>query len=189
MREEPFDRQVECAGKMVSTYSTRHLVLITLLSWVSQIGFDLFQGAGVFAKLWLEARAVFLPPEQMFKLIPVGYLSFLISSSLLVWLMVRLGISGWKPGALFGLKLSGFLSSSWVLGVASVFPVKVVVLIVWLFVGLAQLSIAAAVIGSGLQSEHLGRLTAKVGVFLLVSALAAVILQNLGMAPAMKYVK
>jgi hypothetical protein len=103
--------------------------------------------------------------------------------------MVGLGISGWKQGTLFGLKIGGFLSCAMVLGMASVFPVKAVLLAVWLFVGLAQHSIAALVIGSGLGGAHLGRLAIKVIVLVLVSAIVVIVMQNLGMAPAMEYVK
>lgn len=180
---------LESTGNVNTNFSARQLIIITLLSLLSQIGFDLFQNAGLFAKLWLESSAVFLPPEKMFKLIPLGYLSFLISSSMLVWLMVGLGISGWRNGALFGLKIGSFLSFAMVLGMASVFPVKSVLLAAWLFGGIGQNSIAALVIGSGLGGAHLGRLAIKVIVLVLVSAIVVIVMQNLGMAPAMKYVK
>lgn len=141
----------ESTGNVITNFSIRQLIIVTLLSWLSQIGFDLFQGAGLFARLWLESRGAFLPPEKMFQLIPLGYLSFLISSSMLVWLMVGLGISGWRNGALFGLKIGSFLSFAMVLGMASAFPIKAVLLAAWLFGGIVQNSIAAMVIGSGLS--------------------------------------
>jgi len=181
---------LESTGNVNTNFSIRQLIIVTLLSWLSQIGFDLFQNAGLFAKLWLESSAVFLPPEKMFKLIPLGYLSFLISSSMLVWLMVGLGISGWRNGALFGLKIGSFLSFAMVLGMASVFPVKSVLLAAWLFGGIGQNSIAALVIGSGLKrNARLGRLTIKVITFVIISAIVVIIMQNLGMSPAMEYVK
>ena len=179
----------ESTGKVITPVSIRRLIIITLLSCLSQIGIDLFLGGGLFSKLWLESNGLFLPPEKMLKLIPLGYLSFLISSSLLVWLMVGLAISGWKQGTLFGLKIGGIISSAGALGIASVFPVKPVHVIVLLFVGIIQNSIAAMVIGSGLGGARLGRLFVKVIVLVLISAILVLIMQILGMATAMNYSK
>jgi hypothetical protein len=169
--------------------SLRRLILITLLSWFSQIIFDFFQHAGLFARLWIESRAAFLPPEELFKRIPLGYLSFLITSSMLVWLMVRLGISGWKQGALFGLKLGAFLSCSFVVGMASGFPIKPALLIAILFGGWAQAAIAAGVIGSGVGGARLGRLLLKLVAFLILVLIAYFLLQSLGLAPPMQQAK
>jgi hypothetical protein len=166
--------------------SVRRLITITLLSWLSQIIFDFFQHAGLFAKLWIESRAAFLPPEELFKRIPLGYLSFLITSSMLVWLMVRLGISGWKQGALFGLKLGAFLSCSYVLGAASGFPIKPALLVAILFGSTAQSAITAGVVGSGVSGAHLGRLSLKLVAFLFLVLIAYFLLQSLGLAPPMQ---
>jgi hypothetical protein len=169
--------------------SLRRLIIITLLSWVSQIIFDFFQHAGLFARLWIESRAAFLPPEELFKRIPLGYLSFLIASSMLVWLMVRLGISGWKQGALFGLKLGAFLSCTYVVGMASGFPIKPALLIAILFGSTAQCAIATAVIGSGMSGARLGRLSLKLVAFLILVLIAYFLLQSLGLAPPMQQAK
>lgn len=181
--------KTETSSKITTSLSIRRLIIITLLSWLSQIGFDFFQHAGLFAKLWLESRSAFLPPEQLFKLIPLGYLSFLISSSMLVWLTVRFSISGWKQGALFGLKIGGFLSCSMVLGLASGFPIKPALLTAILFGSTAQYSIAAAVIGSGVSGAHLGRLSLKVIAFLIVVLIAYFTMQSLGLAPPMQHAR
>jgi hypothetical protein len=167
----------------------RRLIAITLLSWFSQIIFDFFQHAGLFARLWIQSRAAFLPPEELFKRIPLGYLSFLITSSMFAWLIVRLGIFGWKHGAVFGLKIGAFLSCSYVAGMASGFPIKPALLIAILFGGTAQAAIAACVIGSGVGGARLGRLSLKLIAFLILVLIAYFLLQSLGLAPPMQRAK
>jgi hypothetical protein len=160
---------------------------ITLLSCLLIVGFDLFQNAGVFARFWLEPGSAFLPPEKLFQRIPLGYLTFLISASMLTWLMSRLKIVGWKQGVLFGFKLGGLLSITWVLGLACVFPIKHSLLLVWFFGGLVQYIAAAAVIGSGLTNNRLGRLSVVVVGLVILLAIATVALQSLGFAPVIQY--
>jgi hypothetical protein len=167
--------------------SMRRGVAVTLLGWLVIVGFDLFQNAGVFAAFWLKPGSAFLPPEKLFQRIPLGYLAFLISAGMFTWLMSRLKIFGWKQGALFGVKLGGLLSINLVLGLASGFPIRNSILLVILFGGLVQYISAAAVIGSGLSSDRLGRLSAKVIGLVMLLVIATVVLQNLGLAPAMQY--
>lgn len=56
------------------------LALITLLSWLSMLGFDFFLNAGLLARLYLEPSPFLLPPAEAFRRIPIGYLSFLLTA-------------------------------------------------------------------------------------------------------------
>ena len=56
--------------------SLRSLILLTLLGWLSMIGFDFFLHAGLLARLYLIPSPFLLPATTTFRLIPVGYLSF-----------------------------------------------------------------------------------------------------------------
>jgi hypothetical protein len=167
--------------------SMRRYVGITLLSWLVIMGFDLVQNAGVFARFWREPGSAFLPPEKLYQRIPLGYLSFLVSATMLTWLISRLTIVGWKQGALFGLKLGGFLSISLVLGLACEFPIKPSLLLAWFFDTWTQSIAAAAVIGGGLSSDRPGRLSLMVVGVVILMAIATIVMQNLGFAPAMQY--
>ncbi len=178
---------IEAVNDATISFSNRKYVGIVLLSWLAVVGFDLFQGAGVLAKLWLESKSVLLPPDKLFQRIPLGYLAFLMTVIMFTWLMVRLKVSGWKQGALFGVQLGGLLSICWVLGIASVFPLKRALLIASFFSGIVQHTIATTVIGCGLGGLHLGRLTAIVIAFVILLVIATVVLQNQGFAPAMQY--
>lgn len=169
--------------------SVPRLIGIVLLGWLAQVGFDLFQHAGIFAQLWLESQSTFLPPTELFRRIPLGYLSFLVSTVFLAWLMLQLKIVGSKAGALFGIKIGSFLSASMVLGMASGFPIKFPLLVAWFFGGIAQYAVVAAVLGSGLGGARLGRLSLKVIGLVIMLFVITIILQTLGIAPAMTQIK
>jgi hypothetical protein len=166
--------------------SPGRLLLSTLLNWLAVLGFDLFQHAGLFPRLWVDSRSAFLPPGQLFKLLPLGYLAFLVSSALLMWLLVRLRISGWKRGAIFPLQIGAFLYGALVLGWASVFPVKPALLVAIFFGGVAQDSIAGAVLGSGLARHILGGLALNVSLFVIPMVALTVLLGPLGLAPPLE---
>jgi hypothetical protein len=66
------------------------------------LGFDFLLHAGLLAGLYLQPSPFLLPPVTALALIPAGYLSFLLLAVLLVWLMRRLKLAGWRAGAIFG---------------------------------------------------------------------------------------
>ncbi|HEX6269908.1 MAG TPA: hypothetical protein VFZ43_06720 [Anaerolineales bacterium] len=167
-----------------TTYSKRSMLLLTLIAWLSMLGFDFFLHAGLLAGLYLQPSPFLLPPLTAFRLIPVGYLSFLILAVLLVWLMIRLKLTGWRAGAIFGLKLGALTWGSFTLGLLSISTASVYLLIGW-FIGQAlEMGIAGAVIGSGLGGMRLRWLFGRVIVFVMLLVIITVILQTLGVAPA-----
>ena len=85
-------------------FGRRRLVLLTFISWLSMLAFDLFLHAGLLAGLYMEPSPFLLPPMEAFRRIPLGYLSFLVLAILLAWFMTGARIRGWKAGLLFGLK-------------------------------------------------------------------------------------
>ena len=76
----------------MKTIPFARLLGIVLLSWFSMLGFDFFLHAGVLAPLYARPSPFLLPPDQAFALIPLGYLSLLVSAAMLVWLVRKLGI-------------------------------------------------------------------------------------------------
>jgi hypothetical protein len=168
--------------KQVFTFRT--YVKLTLLAWSSMIGSDFLLHAGVLARMYLEPTAFLLPPERAFSLIPVGYLSLLCLATLLMWLMARLGIQGWRQGAIFGLQLGAFLLGAFVLGLLSISTATPALLAGWFAGQTAEMSIAGMVAGSGLAGPRLGRLSVKVLAFVIGAFVLTVVLQNVGLAPA-----
>jgi hypothetical protein len=157
---------------------------LTLLAWLSIIGFDFFLHAGVLARLYVEPSPFLLPPERAFVLVPVGYLSFLVITILLIWLMARLGIQGWHQGAVFGLKLGALSWGALTLGLFSISTASPTLLIGWFLGQTVELGIAGVVAGSGFAGARLGRLLLKVLAFVIGVLVITILLQSLGLAPA-----
>ncbi len=158
----------------------RHLVKLGLLALLAVIGFDLFLHAGVLADLYSKPSPFLLPSEEAFRLIPLGYLSFLILIIFLVWLMARLSIVGWRRGLAFGLIIGAVIWGSGTLGLRSISTASPTLLVGWFFGQMVQLGIAGMVLGSGLAAHPLRSLLIKVIVFFVVTAALAVLLQNIG---------
>jgi hypothetical protein len=153
-------------------------IKLTLLAWLSMIGFDFFLHAGVLAPLYAKESAFLLPPERAFALIPVGYLSFLGLAILLTWLMVKLNLQGWRKGAIFGTRL-GFLAwGSLVLGLYSISTASPILLFGWFLGQTVELGFAGAVAGHGFAERKLGRLFLKVFIFVLIAIVAGILWQN-----------
>jgi len=171
-------------GNSEQTLSFSTYVKVTLLAWLSMIGVDFFLHAGVLARLYVEPSPFLLPPDRAFTLIPLGYLSFLGLAILLIWLMARLGIQGWRQGAIFGLQLGALSWGAFILGLLSISTAPPALLAGWFFGQSVELGIAGMVAGSGFAVPQLGRLFLKV-VALVIGAFAlSVVLQNVGLAPA-----
>ncbi len=153
-------------------------IKLTLLAWLSMIGFDFFLHAGILAPLYAKESTFLLPSERAFALIPIGYISFLGLGALLIWLMVKLNIREWRKGALFGFQL-GFLAwGSLILGLYSISTASPVLLWAWFLGQTVELGIAGAVAGYGLAERKLGRLFWIVFIFAIFAIVAGIIWQN-----------
>ena len=174
----PMKNKTESASK--GTRRVVHLTKIGLLALLSVIGFDLFLHAGVLASLYARTSPFLLPQEEAFRLIPLGYLSFLVLIILLVWLMTRLDIVGWRAGLVFGLKIGAIIWGALVLGLLSISTASVSLLVGWFLGQTVELGIAGMVIGSGLSTNRLRSLLVKVVIFFVVMVVLAILLQNIG---------
>jgi len=153
-------------------------IKLTLLAWLSMIGFDFFLHAGILAPLYERESTFLLPPERAFALIPVGYLSFIGIAILMVWLAVKLKIPDWQEGAFLGVKL-GFLAwGSLALGLYSISTAPSAVLWGWFLGQTIELGLAGMVTGHGLANRKLGRLFLIVVVFVIIAIVCGIIWQN-----------
>lgn len=158
--------------------STGFTIKLTLLAWLSMIGFDFFLHAGVLAPLYAVESPFLLPPERAFALIPIGYLSFLGLAILLVWLMIKINIREWKKGALFGVQLGFLVWGSLVLGLYSISTASPLLLLGWFLGQTIELGLAGAVTGHGLATRKLKGLVIKVVLFVILAILAGIVWQN-----------
>lgn len=156
------------------------IVLLTLIAWLSMLGFDFILHAGVLAELYLRPDPFLLPPARAFALIPVGYLSFLVLAAMLAWLMVRLESSGWRRGAVFGLQLGALIWGAFALGLLSISTASPLLLAGWFVGQTLELALAGAVLGAGLAGMRLRPLFLLVLAFVLVAAAVTIALQSFG---------
>ena len=131
----------------ISSPSHRRLVFIGLLSWLSMLGVDFFVHGGLLAKLYAQPSPFLLSPLDAFIRIPLGYLAALLLAALLLWLMLRLGLSGWRQGLSFGLRLGALMGASGMLGLFSISTAELSLVGAWLLSQVLQMGLAGAVTG------------------------------------------
>lgn len=164
--------------------SAGRIALIILLGWLAMIGVDFFLHGGLLAGLYAQPAPFLLPPARAFALIPIGYLSFLLLSGTLVWLMLRLGITSGREGALFGLKVGALVWGALVLGLASISTASPALLAGWFVGQAAELALAGYFVGGALAGVSLRRLFGNVILLVVAMVIATVAMQSLGIAPA-----
>lgn len=161
----------------------RTLVLL-LLSWFAVLGIDFFIHAGLLAGLYLEPSPFLLPPVEAFRRIPIGYLSFLLLCGFLLWLMLRLDVRRIGAGFLYGAVTGAAIGGGMVLGLISISTASPDLLLGWLFGYVVELGAAGAVIGAGLAGIRSRRIVLAVVALDLVLVILTIVMQNLGLAPA-----
>jgi len=162
------------------------LVRITALAWLAIVSLDFFLNAGLLARIYRWDLPGFLSPLKMFQYIPLGYAAFLLWSILLVWLMKRLSIAGLKRGAGFGLTVGILCAAAGFFGQLSIFALPVWMLFTWAVVNTLSFTIGGAVVGAGLASPNLRRLTLRLVALFLVCLVCGIVLQNIGSNPSAK---
>ena len=164
--------------------SLKRIVATMLLGWLAMISFDFLLHGGLLARLYLANDPFLLQPMEAFRLIPIGYLSFLMNAVILVWLMLRLDLSGALTGAMFGAKIGGLIWGAMTLALASITTARYALLMAWFIGQTIEMSLAGAVIGAAFAGRRLRSLTGMVLLLLLASIVITIVLQNAGLAPA-----
>ena len=174
------------AEALVAPVSRRRFIQITALAWFAVIGLDFFLDAGLLARFYRWDLPGFLPPLKMFLYIPFGYAAFLLWSILLVWLMTRLSVTGFRAGAIFGLKVGVLLAAAGFCGQVSVFAFPARMLLLWLVANTLIFTIAGAVTGAALAAERLRTIARRVVALVLLCLVGGIVLQNIDPNPAAK---
>ena len=138
---------------------------------------------GLLASLYIEPSPFLLPPEQAFRLIPLGYAAFLVFAIFLLWLIVRLEIQGWLPGLIFGLQVGAFTWISMGLGLLSISTASLGLMAGWVVGQTVEAGIVGLVIAVGLETDRPWRLLGYVLVFVFAAIAITIVLQSTGLAP------
>jgi hypothetical protein len=158
-------------------------------AWMLSVGFDLFLHGGVLARVYLEPSPFLLPPEEAFRRIPLGYLTFLGLTLALFWLLRRLGIQGLVAGFRYGATAGAVVWGALVIGLFSISTAALPLLAGWWIGQTVELGLAGAVLGAAANRVPLKRIWAIVGVSVVAFVAVTVALQSFGLAPAMKVVR
>ena len=161
-------------------------VLAIAAAWVLSLGFDLFLHGGLLASLYLEPDPFLLSPEEAFRRIPFGYLTFLILTASLYWLLQRLGVRGAAEGFRYGLVAGFIVWGAQVVGLYSISTASWRLLAGWWIGQAIELGLAGAVLGAVAGGARLKRVWATVVVAVIICLALTITLQSTGWAPAVK---
>jgi len=157
-------------------YGDGHLVGI---AWVSMLGSDILIHGGFLHGMYLEPHPFLLSPDRAFRLIPLGYLSFLILAALLVWLATRFETRGFGAGARLGLVLGAATWASMTVGLLSVTTAPLSLMLGWFIGQTLALGIAGGVVGAARSGVSRRTLWTRVLGWCGAAMFLAVLLQNL----------
>lgn len=149
------------------------------LAWLAAIGFDFLLHAGILRGLYLSPGGFLLPPDLAFRRIPLGYLSFLIITVLMAWLMRLGGIAGLRPGTKFGVMFGTLLWGAWCLALASITTAPWGLLVAWFLGQSLEAGLAGAVLGAAFAARSLRRLAGWVVLLFVCSLALGVLAQNI----------
>ena len=157
-------------------------------AWVLSLGFDFFLHAGLLSKFYVAASPFILAPEVAFRRIPLGYLSFLVLTLSLYWLFRRLGTRGAASGLLNGGIVGSIVWGALTLGLYSISTAAWPLLAGWWIGQAVELGLAGAVLGAAAAGVSLKRIWIMVALAVFTCIAGTFVLQNLGIAPAVKLV-
>ncbi|MFO7662220.1 MAG: hypothetical protein R6X18_06450 [Chloroflexota bacterium] len=166
--------------------SAGHVLSAIGAAWILSLGFDLFLHAGLLARLYTEPSPFLLQAEVAFRRIPLGYASFLVLTVGLYWLFRRLRVRGAASGFAHGLVFGGAAWGAFVLGLYSISTASPQLLFGWWSGQAMELGLAGAVLGGAAGGVSLKRIWLIVTLAVLGGIAATILLQSLGLAPAMK---
>ncbi|MFN2443246.1 MAG: hypothetical protein ABR517_11240 [Thermoanaerobaculia bacterium] len=174
------------AGTEPATGGRLAVISSVAAAWVLSVGFDLFLHAGLLAHLYAEPSPFLLPAEEAFRRIPLGYLTFLVLTAALFWLLRRLDVresaAGFRYGAAAGAVVWGALT----VGLFSISTATLPLLAGWWIGQTVELGLAGAVLGAAANGVPLKRIWSIVAVAVVAFVVVTIALQSLGFAPPMK---
>lgn len=134
----------------------------------------------------MEPSPFLLDPQDAFRRIPFGYLTFLMLTLGLYWLIRRLGVRGVVAGFRYGAVAGAVVWGALAIGLYSISTATVPLRAGWWIGQALELGLAGAVIGASAAGARLGRVWALVALAIVACFVTTVALQTIGWAPAVK---
>lgn len=150
-----------------------------LATWALTIGVDLFFNAGVFVPLFDQEREPsLLPDEQLFRRIPVAYLALLAGVIALAWIIDSMDIAEVRRGVAVGAVTGVLFSVMGTVFVWTAIEITGVFVAVGSLVAIVEFASAGWALSAFRACSDPGRLTRRVLLVALLSAVAGIVLQN-----------
>ena len=158
----------------------RRFILATLMAWLVFLMLDFLAHAGLLNALWREDLPALKPKADLFRLIPLGYLSFLILTLLIGWLYVRLFKTGGsvEQGLDFGATFGALFSLSIFLGWYSFINLPLLFLLAASLVYFLEISAVGMIYGALLSPHSIKKRIWALVVIIFLGIVSGVILQN-----------
>jgi hypothetical protein len=161
----------------------KSLAGILLAMFMAVLGFDFLFHAGLMAHFYVHAGPALLPQQQLFRRIPFGYASILLTLAFELWLLCRMDLRGAAAGARFGAVFGAVMGVAGALGLFSLVPLGASFLAGDAVCQVVEYTVAGAIAGSGIQSGRVLRLIAIGFVILVAGFAASLAMQAGGLAP------
>ncbi|HEY6968805.1 MAG TPA: hypothetical protein VJA94_06365 [Candidatus Angelobacter sp.] len=125
-------------------------------AWCAYLVLDFLANAVFLAPYWRATESYWLPPQELLRMIPLGYAGFAIYCTAATWLLIRLYGSGptVMTGLRFGAVAGFFFGTIATLGSYSVFRMPVSALMVWPVSAVVESAGAGAAAAWILAAEH-----------------------------------
>jgi|HubBroStandDraft_2_1064218.scaffolds.fasta_scaffold05028_2 hypothetical protein len=152
--------------------------------FLAALGIDFVFHAGLLAHFYLNAGPSLLSRQLLFRRIPFGYASILLTLAFELWLMRRFGVLGARAGTRFGAVFGGVMGVAGSLGLFSVVPFGASFLVGIAVCQLVEYTLAGALLGSGLESKRVLRVIVIGSVVFIIGVAAGLAMQATGFAPS-----
>ena len=150
------------------------------------LGLDLLLNAALFAGIYRDGGAFLLPPAELFRRIPLGYLALFILALGLVDLTIRLDVRDTAAGLRLGAACGALFAATWSLGLLSVATIGLAVAGIFALFWLLLLTLGGAVAAAALGARTLRGLAFRVAGADVICLVAVVALQSFGVVPTMR---
>ncbi len=159
----------------------KRFFLSTLLAWLVYLMVDFLAHAALFTDLWAQDLPALKSKGELFRLIPFGYLSFLILTILVGWLYVRLFHTGGsiRNGLGFGMTFGLLFALSLFLGWYSFINLPIAFLLITSLVYFVEISAVGFVYGFLLHPASIKKRIWGLLAIIFAGFVLGIVLQNI----------